>query len=138
MRIKTSLGFLALAMTLAVPAQGQTAADSAAIIAASLDYLEGWHEGRPDRIDRAMHDDLVKRIVRDGEPHLMTKQQLVAMTQRRGRQADVDMSDKVFLLDIFNNMATTRIDSPTFVDYLQLSKMDDGRWVIVNVLWTMR
>ena len=137
MRILATIGALALTLTLATPAQSQTAADSAAIIAASLDYLEGWHEGNPDRVNRAMHDDLVKRIMRDGVPHQMTKEELVEMTTRRGRQPDVDMRDKVFLLDIYKDMASARIDSPRFIDYLQLSKQDDGSWVIVNVLWTL-
>lgn len=41
-----------------------TAADSTAIVAPALDYLEGWYEGDGDHMDRALHSDLAKRVVR--------------------------------------------------------------------------
>ncbi len=57
---------MAIAVAIAAPvgirAQA-TAADSTAIVAAALDYLEGWYEGNTDRMDRALHSDLAKRVV---------------------------------------------------------------------------
>ena len=50
-----------------VPVQSQTAtteADQAAIKQTALDYIEGWYEGNPERMERALHPDLAKRIVR--------------------------------------------------------------------------
>ena len=44
----------------------QAAADSAAIRATALDYIEGWYTGDATRMERALHPDLAKRIVR---PH---------------------------------------------------------------------
>ena len=51
------------ALVLAVPAAAQTAADSAAVRASALDYAEGWYEGSTERMARALHPELVKRIV---------------------------------------------------------------------------
>ncbi|HEY7728879.1 MAG TPA: nuclear transport factor 2 family protein, partial [Candidatus Eisenbacteria bacterium] len=56
--------FVAVALAgLAVPAAAQTAADSAAIRATALDYIEGWYTGDAARMERALHPGLAKRIV---------------------------------------------------------------------------
>jgi hypothetical protein len=50
--------------TLVAPeAQAQTAADSAGIRAAALDYIEGWYTADAPRMQRALHPELAKRIV---------------------------------------------------------------------------
>jgi putative lumazine-binding protein len=43
----------------------------------------------------------------------------------------------VRIFDIFDSMASVRVDASTWVDYLQVAKWN-GRWVIVNVLWGNR
>ena len=48
---------------LALPARAQNADDKAAIKQTALDYLEGWYECNPERMERAVHPDLAKRIV---------------------------------------------------------------------------
>lgn len=54
---------LLLTLLAAAPAGAQSAADSTAIRTAALDYVEGWYEGNADRMTRALHPELVKRIV---------------------------------------------------------------------------
>lgn len=66
-------------------ARAQTAADSAAIRATALDYIEGFYTGDAARMERALHTDLKKRIVerKPGEAETlqeMTADQLVQMT----------------------------------------------------------
>jgi len=130
-------------LLIATPAFGQTAADSAAIKATALDYLEGFYEGNPERMARALSPDLAKRIVRTrGDSSVvsnMDKDQLVSITERKTgkptpeseRRADVDITN------IFGNAATVRVDAQDWVDFLHVGKVD-GRWVIINVLWEMR
>ncbi|MGH7472081.1 MAG: nuclear transport factor 2 family protein, partial [Longimicrobiales bacterium] len=48
---------------LAGAAHAQTSADSAAIRATALDYVEGWYTGDAARMERALHPELAKRIV---------------------------------------------------------------------------
>ena len=48
------------------PIQAQTAAtaaDSAGITRAALDYIEGWYAGDAARMERALHPELAKRMV---------------------------------------------------------------------------
>lgn len=62
---RTAPGTFALALLGAAPmtVHAQTAADSAAIRATALDYIDGWWEGNAERMERAVHPDLAKRIV---------------------------------------------------------------------------
>lgn len=121
----------------------QSAADSAAIRATGLDYIEGWYTGDAARMERALHPELAKRIVqtdaqgrsRLGQQSAMT---LVANTRRGGGSdipADKRKSD-VRILDIYGNAASVRVQAATWVDYLHVAK-SNGRWVIVNVLWEL-
>jgi len=134
---------LVLPLALATaPAAAQTAADSAAIRATALDYVEGWYEGNPERMTRALHPELVKRIVvpdtATGRSVLqnMGASALVNGTRHGwGKSTPTDRQQKeVRILDIFGNAASARATMADWIDYMQLAKVD-GRWVIVNVLW---
>lgn len=133
-----------LLAALAAPAvaRGQTAADSAAIRATALDYVEGWYEGNPERMSRAVHPELVKRIVvgdtatRHSVIQTMGATALVNGTRRGwGRETPPERRQKdVTILDIFGNAASVKAVMADWIDYLQVARVD-GRWVIVNVLW---
>ena len=59
---------LSAAPALAQNIQTPSPADEAAIRAAALDYIEGWYTGDAARMERAVHPDLVKRIVVTAPP----------------------------------------------------------------------
>ena len=42
---------------------GASESDLAAIKQTALDYIEGWYEGSAERMERALHPELAKRIV---------------------------------------------------------------------------
>ncbi len=134
------LTFLATA-----PATAQSAADSAAIRATALDYVEGWYGGNADRMSRALHPELVKRIVvadtATGRSLLenMGATSLVNATRRGfGKSTPENRQQKeVRILDVFGNAASAKTVMADWIDYMQLAKVD-GRWVIVNVLWEMK
>jgi hypothetical protein len=136
------LGLLILA---ASPLQAQTAADSTAIRATALDYVEGWYEGNPERMGRALHPELVKRIVvsdtatKRSVLESMGASALVNGTRRgwgKGTPKNKQQKD-VTILDIFGNAASVKAVMADWIDYLQIAKVD-GRWVIVNVLWEQK
>jgi hypothetical protein len=61
--IRLTVLALVLTAATAAPAFAQTAADSSAIKQTALDYIEGWYEGNAERMERALHPELAKRIV---------------------------------------------------------------------------
>jgi hypothetical protein len=140
--MRTTLLALLAAACLAGVAGAQTSADTAAIRGTALDYCEGWYEGNPDRMARALHPELVKRIVvsdtATGRSVLqnMGASALVNGTRHGyGKETPKERRQKeVAVLDIYGNAASAKAVMADWVDYMQLAKVD-GRWVIVNVLW---
>ena len=132
---------------LAVPTalHAQTTTDSSSIRATALDYVEGWYEGNPERMGRALHPELVKRIVASDTAtkrsvlENMGASALVNGTRHGwGKQTPRDRQQKdVTILDIFGNAASVKAVMADWIDYLHLAKVD-GRWVIVNVLWELK
>ena len=49
-------------------------------------------------------------------------------------EEDWKSSSKVEILDVWENMASTKAVMHDYVNYLHLNKFN-GKWVIVNVLW---
>ena len=124
--------------------QAQTPADSTGIQKAALDYIQGYYSGNAERMERALHPELAKRIVRtgpDGASSLdqMTAETLVAIARQMAQRPvpEEEWVDDVTILDIFGPVASVRIDAAQWIDYLHLAKWN-GEWKIVNVLWEMR
>jgi hypothetical protein len=133
---------LGLVAGTAPDAQAQTAADSAAIRTTALDYAEGWYAGDGERMGRALHPELVKRILvsdtATGRSFVQTMgaSALVNGTRHgygKGTPADRQQKD-VTVLDVFGNAAIAKVVMADWIDYLQLVRVE-GRWLIVNVLW---
>jgi hypothetical protein len=147
MRITHSSCALTVLLGLLVvrPISAQSAADSAGIRAAALDYIEGWYTADAPRMERALHPELAKRIVQDDPKthksvlNQMGAKELVKYTREGGgrdtpaqrQQADVS------ILDIYQGAASAKVIAGDWVDYLHLARWN-GRWQIVNVLWELK
>ena len=143
--MKTMVVFFVLALC-ALSVQAQTPvsdADKEGIKQTALDYIEGWYEGNAERMERALHPELAKRIVRtnDGRSRLdqMSAMTLVQGTKRGGgKDTPKDKQQKdVTILDVFENAASVKVVASDWIDYLHMAKFN-GRWVIVNVLWELK
>lgn len=125
-----------LGSLLAGSATAQSAADSAGIRSAALDYIEGWYTGDARRMEQALHPELAKRIVEtDPKSHKsvlsqMGAKELIQYTRDGGgqktpvkrRQADVS------ILDIYQGAASAKVIAADWVDYLHLARWN-GRWL---------
>jgi hypothetical protein len=119
-----------------------SAVDEAAISRVVHDYFEGWFEGDPSRMERALHPGLAKRaLVDDGEMESLdsdTAQEMIDATangvgtryelQRRGFEVDV--------IDVYRTIANVTVYSDIYREYLGLIRTRDG-WKIVNALWRL-
>jgi hypothetical protein len=136
---------LGLSLLSGPAAQAQSAADSAAIRATALDYVEGWYLGDAARMERALHPELAKRIVntnpQNGRSSLGSQGALTLVQSTRnggGRNTPAEQQQKdVVILDIFQNAASVRATMSGWIDYMHLARWN-GRWVIVNVLWELK
>jgi hypothetical protein len=142
MRSILSLVVLALLST-TVHAQPKPDPEAQAIRQTALDYIEGWYEGDVARMTRALHPELVKRIVttENGASRVdqMGASRLIANVRGGGgKKTPKERQQKdVTILDRFENAASVKIVASDWIDYLQVSKFD-GKWVIVNVLWELK
>jgi hypothetical protein len=132
------------ALALSAPLAAQTREDSTGIRNAALDYIEGWYSANVERMTRALHPELQKRIVNidslgnpwvsnQGASHLIRNTRLGGGSRTPPAQIRTD----VHILDVFRGTASVRVDAGTWVDYLHLVKWR-GQWVILNVLWEVR
>lgn len=114
--------------------------DSESAIQARIrDYVEGWYEGDPARMDRALHADLVKRIPADNEGagsaelRAVTKERMLELTRAGG--GDMPGADyEIEVHDVYGKIASGLVRSAEYLDYLQLVETADG-WKIVNILF---
>src|SRR5687767_13983245 len=96
------------------------------------------------RMERALHPDLAKRIVRtnaQGQSQLgqMSAMRLVHGVKRGGgKETPKEKQQRdVTILDVYGNAASVKIVASDWIDYLHIAKFN-GRWVIVNVLWELK
>ena len=139
--------FLIILICGASAAWPQTAvseADKAAITATALDYIEGWYEGNMERMERALHPDLAKRIVITNPEGRSQLQQMSAMglvqgvKRGGGKNTPKERQQKdVTILDVYENAASVKVVASDWIDYLHIAKFN-GRWMIVNVLWELK
>ena len=122
-----------------------TQADTDAIRQTALDYIEGFYEGNAERMERALHPDLAKRIVQtnpaNGRSTLGQQSALTLVQYTRARAKSPTPKEQqqkdVTILDVFENVASVKVVASDWIDYLHVGKFN-GRWVIINVLWEMK
>jgi hypothetical protein len=123
-----------------------SAEDLGAITAVASDYVEGWFDGDEARMRRCLHPDLVKRTIRydpsSGDWRLgrpADAAMMVAWTRDGEGRTTVaeERSFEIVVEDVFRHIASVRVLSHPYMDYLHIAKLGD-QWVIVNVLWEVR
>jgi hypothetical protein len=115
-----------------------SAEDLKAIEQTALDYVEGWYQGDAERMERSLHSDMVKRIIRGGRVDTLNEEEMVNYTQQnKGKGLAEQMKNTVTILDVYDNIATVKVESVGYIDYLHIGEVN-GKWEIVNVLWTVK
>lgn len=105
-------------------------------------YLESWLDGDGDRMRGSLHPDLAKRGLDYGPDrtpsgiHHLTADYMTE-SAAKGPRPQFTRTCEITVLDFADNIASVKIVSEPFVDYLHLAKLD-GRWSIVNVLYEDR
>jgi hypothetical protein len=139
-----------LLLAAATPAWGQcgasvaklTDAERAAIIRPALDYAESYYEGDGAKMERALHPDLAKRLVRTDQQgrssldHMSAMRLVQIIRAGSGKSVPPERQKKdVEILDVYaGKIASLRVEMDGWVDFLHVGKFGD-RWLIVNVLW---
>jgi hypothetical protein len=119
-----------------------TTADLAAIETAVLDYFEGWFEGDPDRMARALHPGLAKHALgqdpaRSDTLDVTTRDEMVEATRSgAGHRRDApDRAIRIEIAAISGDIASVIVHSAVYLEYLLLARTAADGWRITGTLW---
>lgn len=104
-------------------------------------YMEAWYGGDAELMKRAVHRHLSKRSLLDShhgkdDIRLTTGADMVAYT-RSGYGKSLwrkNLKIEVVVLDFHQNIASVKVITPHYYEYLHLVKLD-GKWTIINALY---
>jgi hypothetical protein len=118
--------------------------DEHAVRSVVMDYVEGWFEGDADRMERALHPELVKRCrgIEGDDPDaletLSARQMIAATADGEGRREDAsDRQIEIKIDHLSGGIASVQCFCHRYIDLLHLIDMPDG-WKIVNAAGRLR
>lgn len=114
-------------------------ADVKAIEASVTDYFESWFDGDVGRMRRCLHPRLAKRRPpKDDETdlHEVTYDEMIEDVAG-GPKPQFDRRIGVTVLDVAGDIATAKVESQPFDEYVHLARTG-GRWLVVNTLYRWR
>jgi hypothetical protein len=125
-----------------LPGSAPNQGDRDEVESVALDYIEGWYQGDARRMERALHEELVKRTLNEGDAghgdlRSVSKARMVELTRASGGRGVADPAIRVVVDDVSGNIASARTYCADFVDFLHLVKIS-GAWSITHVLFRTR
>src|SRR5260370_38884238 len=120
--------------------QALTQTDRQAVKQAVLDYVEGFYETNPAKIERSVHPDLAKRgfFVNDQEAteSTMSFTEFLehAKTYNKNGQFPPDAPKEIIIYEVLDHTASVKLIAAWGIDYMHLAKYHN-QWKIVHILW---
>ena len=120
-----------------------TSKDSLAIKEKSLGYLKALREIDPELMENVMNEKLAKRTqgydrkTKKEIPRETTYEQMIKFAEgwnNAGDKFPEVPTEEAIILDAYHTMASVKLVSDNWVEYLHLIKLD-GEWEIINLLW---
>jgi Putative lumazine-binding len=117
-------------------AQTKSADDSSAVRDTVTNYMEAYYTGDTLRMQQTLHPHYLKHMIHGDIPmREKTGAEMVKEVRAHG-PADLPAEQKteqVSVLDIAGNLASAKLVTPGWTDYMTLSKVD-GQWKILSVV----
>lgn len=134
-------GLSLLGLLIAAMGQAAEAEDSSAIRETAGNYMAAWYHGDTELMKQSLYKKLAKRNVKRGYGDT----RVIGVTSRadmlsytRGgygkRLWEEGMKIRITVLDQHDNIASVKVVTPHYYEYLHLAKTGNG-WVIVNTLY---
>jgi hypothetical protein len=110
--------------------------DSSAVRATVRDYIEAYYTGDAPRMEQTLDPHYLKQMIHGDIPiRQKTGPEMVREVRSNG-PSDLPRADKteqISVLDVSGNIASAKLVTPHWVDYMTLSK-SDGAWKILSVV----
>jgi hypothetical protein len=130
---------LYLFLSLIIPTQAQdnqTSLDAAAVRATVTNYIEAYYTGDARRMEQTLHPHYLKHMIHGNIPMRdKTGPQMVQEIRTNGVSVipQAQRTEQVLVLDVAGTIASAKLVTPGWVDYVTLSKLD-GEWKILSVV----
>jgi len=137
-RLLLGLGLSLLLFNISTKAQANRASsdESSAVCTTVRDYIEAYYTGDAHRMEQTLHPHYLKHMIHGNIPvREKTGLQMVREVRSHG-PADIPLAERteqISVLDVSGDIASAKLITPHWVDYLTLSK-SDGQWKILSVL----
>jgi Putative lumazine-binding len=124
---------------LIIPTQAQdnqTSTDAAAVRATVTNYIEAYYTGDARRMEQTLHPHYLKHMIHGNIPMRdKTGPQMVEEIRANGVPdiPQAQRTEQVLVLDVAGTIASAKLVTPGWVDYVTLSKLD-GEWKILSVV----
>src|SRR5207302_7929751 len=138
---RLALGF-ALCLLLSIfnistNAQDKVSSDnSSAVRAIVRDYIEAYYAGDARRMEQTLHPHYLKHVIHGNIPmREKTGLQMVQDVRFEGptNLPRAEQTEEISVLDVSGDIASAKLVTPHWVDYMTLSKAD-GEWKILSVV----
>jgi hypothetical protein len=111
--------------------------DEVAVRATVTDYIEGYYTGDAARMEKSLHPHYLKHTISGSDGQLkMTEKtglQMVQDVRSNGPENSSEKKIQITVLDIAGDIASAKLVTAHWVDYIALSKWN-GEWKIVSVV----
>lgn len=110
--------------------------DSSAIRAAVTNYIEGYYTGDAHRMEQTLHPHYLKHMIHGDIPvREKTAAQMIDEVRKNGpaEMPAARKTEQVTVLDVAETIASAKLVTPGWTDYLTLSKVK-GEWKILSVV----
>lgn len=109
--------------------------DPSAIRATVTNYIEAYYTGDAPRMQHTLHPHYMKLMLHGTIPvRQYTGTDMIGMVQSGAPDMPAaSKTEQVSVLDISGNIASAKLVTPGWVDYMTLSKVD-GAWKILSVV----
>ena len=127
---------LSLLLNFAASAQTNQPDDSSAVRATVTNYIEAYYTGDAQRMQQSLHPHYLKHMIHGDIPvREKTGSEMVQEVRTHG-PADLPAASKteqVTVLDVAGRIASAKLVTPGWTDYMTLSKLN-GQWKILSVV----
>jgi len=113
--------------------------ESTAVRATVADYIEAYYAGDATRMERSLHPHYLKHVISTSDGNLrMTEKTGLQMVQDVRSQGAANLpkseqTEQITVLDVSKDMASAKLVTSHWVDYMTLAKWN-GEWKILSVV----
>jgi hypothetical protein len=136
-RLALALG-LPLFLNLSTKAQDNKTSndDTSAVRATVTNYIEGYFTGDAERMEQTLHPHYLKQVIHAAiRVREMTGPEMLGNLRSEGAPnlPAASKTEQVSVLDVAGDIASTKLITPGWTDYVTLSKAN-GEWTILSVV----